>query len=103
MEITCYPTYGFKKDGAWKIPVRVWVHTNRSLFASFHYVSGGPWQLYNPLAEFLIKKEGFPAGSFHMRTVNKTLSAANFLNDLKLLVEDGFSPSAVSREATRQH
>ena len=32
MEITCYPTYGYKKDGAWKIPMRVWVHTNRSLF-----------------------------------------------------------------------
>jgi len=254
MEITCYPTYGYKKDGAWKIPMRVWVHTNRSLFghpithllidhsvnfenriadlvahneggqrvsftfdadtalrrysvdgdpptkgdglivgditldageaknllalqnsqngwlsyhavaggvvseglvqlleskagavsvvsdiddkiteipagteivlrntflrdfvavpemaqiyralyqdptsASFHYVSGGPWQLYNPVADFLIKKEGFPAGSFHMRTVDKTISAATFLNDLKLLVEDGFSLSDLSR------
>ncbi len=71
--------------------------------ASFHYVSGGPWQLYSPLAEFLIKKEGFPPGSFHMRTVNKTLSAASFLNDLKLLVEDGFSLSDLSREETRKH
>ena len=262
MEITCYPTYGYKKDGAWKIPMRVWVYTNRSLFghpithllmdhsvnfenriadlvahneggqkvsftfdadtasrrysvdgdpptkgdglivgditldageaknllalqnsqngwlsyhavaggvvseglvqlleskagvvsvvsdiddtikiteipagteivlrntflrdfvalpemaqiyralyqdptnASFHYVSGGPWPLYNPVADFLIKKEGFPAGSFHMRTVNKTLSAATFLNDLKLLVEDGFSLSDLSREETRKH
>ena len=71
--------------------------------ASFHYVSGGPWQLYTPLAEFLVSKEGFPAGSFHMRTVNRTLSAPSFLRDLKLLVEDGFSLSAVSREATRKH
>jgi hypothetical protein len=71
--------------------------------ASFHYVSGGPWPLYRPLAEFLIKQEGFPAGSFHMRTVNKTLSTASFLNDLKLLVEDGFSLSDLSREDTRKH
>jgi phosphatidate phosphatase APP1 len=71
--------------------------------ASFHYVSGGPWQLYKPLAEFLIRKQGFPAASFHMRTVDKTLSTAGFLDDLKLFVEDGFSLSAVSREATRKH
>jgi phosphatidate phosphatase APP1 len=38
-----------------------------------------------------------------MRTVNKTLSAASFLNDLKLLVEDGFSLSDLSREETRKH
>ena len=31
MEIICYPTYGYKKDGAWRIPMRVWMHTTRSL------------------------------------------------------------------------
>jgi hypothetical protein len=34
--------------------------------AAFHYVSAGPWQLYEPLAEF-VKAKNFPAGSFHMR------------------------------------
>jgi phosphatidate phosphatase APP1 len=34
--------------------------------AMFHYVSGSPWQLYTPLAEFL-EKEGFPAGTFHLK------------------------------------
>jgi hypothetical protein len=34
--------------------------------AAFHYVSAGPWQLYEPLAEFL-KAKGFPPGSFHLR------------------------------------
>jgi hypothetical protein len=34
--------------------------------AAFHYVSGGPWQLYDPLFEFL-PGEGFPDGSVHMR------------------------------------
>jgi hypothetical protein len=34
--------------------------------AAFHYVSRSPWQLYEPLAEFLTA-HGFPAGTFHMR------------------------------------
>ena len=34
--------------------------------AVFHYVSGSPWQLYQPLAEF-IRDEGFPRGSFTLR------------------------------------
>lgn len=43
--------------------------------AVFHYVSGGPWQLYRPLREFLTKGEnGFPKGSFHL-----TYHPKNFL------------------------
>lgn len=34
--------------------------------AAFHYVSAGPWQLYQPLSQFL-SQAGFPAGTFHMR------------------------------------
>ena len=34
--------------------------------AAFHYVSGGPWQLFPPLEEFRAK-HGFPPGSFHMK------------------------------------
>ena len=33
---------------------------------SFHYVSGSPWQLYLPLAEFM-ESEGFPQGTFHLK------------------------------------
>jgi hypothetical protein len=36
---------------------------------AFHYVSGGPWQLYRPLATFLIAGRHFPEGSFHMKTL----------------------------------
>lgn len=36
--------------------------------ASFHYVSGSPWQLFEPLRE-LLRDEGFPRGSMDMRTV----------------------------------
>ena len=36
--------------------------------ASFHYVSGGPHQLYPALAEFLLV-QAFPAGTVHLRSV----------------------------------
>lgn len=34
--------------------------------AVFHYVSGSPWQLYEPLTEF-ITKQRFPRGTMHLR------------------------------------
>jgi len=34
--------------------------------AVFHYLSASPWQLYEPLADFL-RGEGFPAGTFHLK------------------------------------
>lgn len=40
---------------------------------SFHYVSGSPWQLFRLLHEFLVEREGFPEGSFHMKSVNVNL------------------------------
>ncbi len=36
------------------------------LAIAFHYVSGSPWQLYLPLAEFL-EAEEFPKGSVHLK------------------------------------
>jgi Uncharacterized conserved protein (DUF2183) len=52
--------------------------------ASFHYVSGGPWQLYGPLSEFLFsEKAGFPEGTFHMKQVSKNLLSAATWEDLK--------------------
>lgn len=36
------------------------------LGAAFHYVSGSPWQLYEPLAEFW-QEQGYPRGSFHLK------------------------------------
>jgi hypothetical protein len=44
--------------------------------AAFHYVSGGPWQLYRSLYDFLIKGAGgFPAGSFHLNYYPKNFLA----------------------------
>lgn len=46
---------------------RAWEETG----VRFHYVSGSPWQLYPPLAEF-IRDHNFPAGSFHMKHFRPT-------------------------------
>ena len=55
--------------------------------ASFHYVSGGPWQMYGPLSEFLIdSKDGFPEGSFHMKTVRTNLFSKSSWKDLTDLI-----------------
>lgn len=35
--------------------------------AAFHFVSGSPWQLFEPLSEFFREHE-FPLGSFHLKT-----------------------------------
>jgi len=37
--------------------------------ASYHYVSGSPWQLYSPLSRFL-NEFGFPNGSIHLRLLD---------------------------------
>jgi phosphatidate phosphatase APP1 len=55
--------------------------------ASFHYVSGAPWQMYGPLSKFLFsEKGGFPEGTFHMKSVRKNLLSANTWKDLRELV-----------------
>lgn len=55
--------------------------------AAFHYVSGGPWQLYRPLSNFLFsEKVGFPEGTFHMKNVRKNLLSADTWEDLSDLV-----------------
>ena len=53
--------------------------------ASVHYVSGAPYQLYDPLAEFL-RREGFPEGTFHMKHVpTNLLSLRSWKSLVKLL------------------
>lgn len=49
--------------------------------AVFHYVSGSPWQLYEPLLAFATA-ENFPRGSFHLRKFRlKDRSAIEFFGD----------------------
>lgn len=44
--------------------------------AAVHYVSGGPWQLYQPLSEF-ISRAGFPAGTYHFNYFPKNFVSAD--------------------------
>ncbi|MCP4440566.1 MAG: DUF2183 domain-containing protein [Aureispira sp.] len=54
----------------------------------FHYVSGGPWQLFLPLLDF-IDKEGFPEGTMHMKSVPKNLLSPKTWSDLYKLIKGG--------------
>lgn len=57
---------------------------------SFHYVSGGPWQLYEPLHDFLNNGTArFPKGTFHLNYFPK-----NFLaEDTRSLLKDTIAGS----------
>ena len=57
---------------------------------SFHYVSGGPWQLFEPLHDFLNSgTSAFPAGTFHLNYFPK-----NFLaEDTRSLLKDTIAGS----------
>ena len=54
---------------------------------SFHYVSGSPWQMYRVLDTFLIKQGGFPEGTFHMKSLRKSLlDLHGFIRDIRNFV-----------------
>lgn len=57
---------------------------------TFHYVSGGPWQMYEPLREFLFSEEsGFPEGSFHMKNVRTNPFESESYQDIWSLIASG--------------
>jgi phosphatidate phosphatase APP1 len=55
---------------------------------SFHYVSGGPWQLYRPEADYLITTAGFPPGSFHLKPLDRNLISLATWESLEELAAD---------------
>jgi hypothetical protein len=57
---------------------------------AFHYVSGGPWQMYHPLADFLFSKRiGFPRGSVHMKNVRTNPFEMGSYQDIWTLIANG--------------
>jgi hypothetical protein len=55
--------------------------------APFHYVTGAPWQLYEPLTSFLFSGDaGFPRGSLHMKNLRKNYFNLNSWRDLRELI-----------------
>ena len=68
--------------------------------AAFHYVSGGPWQMYRPVSTFLIGGRHFPEGTFHMRTLSNAVFAEPIttIDGLsKFVVADGTFEHKVER------
>ena len=56
----------------------------------FHYVSGGPWQLYDGLTKFLFENDSaFPIGSMHMKNVRTNLTESESYKDILKLIEGG--------------
>ncbi len=55
----------------------------------FHYVSGSPWQLFTLLREFLIGREHFPQGTFHMKNLRKNLLETGAMESLKAFALGG--------------
>jgi Uncharacterized conserved protein (DUF2183) len=58
--------------------------------AAFHYVSGGPWQLYRAVSTFLIGGGRFPEGTFHMKSLTGGIATPiTSLDDLSRFVLPG--------------
>ena len=55
----------------------------------FHYVSGSPWQLYEPLSDFLIEREQFPPGTFHLKNLRKNLLEPGALQSIRAFILGG--------------
>ena len=64
---------------------------------AFHYVSGGPWQLYEILTQFLFGA-GFPEGAFHMKNVRKNLLEPDTWRDLWTLFINGSEEATVKQK-----
>jgi phosphatidate phosphatase APP1 len=64
--------------------------------SSFHYVSGAPWQLYGPEANFLINIAGFPSGSFHLKTLDRNLLSRATWESLEELAADRFDTKVIT-------
>ena len=57
--------------------------------ACFHYVSGSPWQLFSSLRTFLVDREQFPAGTFHMKNLRKNVLEPGAFESLRGLALGG--------------
>jgi len=66
---------------------------------AFHYVSGGPWQLYEPLQAFLRAAEpGFPEGSFHMKNARTNPFESDSYRDAWKLISAGSEQATVEQK-----
>lgn len=72
--------------------------------ASFHYVSGGPWQLYGPLYDFLISGPGgFPEGTFHLNYFPKNFRTEDARELVRRAVVNALEKTSTSLPETYNH
>lgn len=57
--------------------------------ASFHYVSGSPWQMFGALNRFLFGEAGFPPGTLHMKPLRLNLVERGSLGNLMAFAVGG--------------
>lgn len=69
---------------------------------AFHYVSGAPWQLYEPLNAFLFSDVGgFPHGSMHMKNVRANPFESESFQDIWKLVKYGSHEVTFQQKTTQ--
>lgn len=71
-------------------PCMAEMYSNMPDGTAYHYVSGGPWQMYRPLHAFLFSTAaGFPEGSFHMKDVRTNPFESESYRDIWKLIAAG--------------
>jgi len=69
---------------------------------AFHYVSGGPWQMYGPIADFLFDDStGFPLGSFHMKSVRTHVFEKGSYEDVWTIITKGAKQATLEQKLTQ--
>lgn len=69
---------------------------------AFHYVSGGPWQMYQPLADFLFSEQtGIPRGSVHMKNVRTNPFEKESYQDIWRLVANGSQQATYDQKVSQ--
>jgi hypothetical protein len=72
------------------VPCMADMYSSMNPDTAFHYVSGGPWQMYQPLQGFLFSNlAGFPEGSFHMKNVRINPFESESYRDIWNLIASG--------------
>lgn len=69
---------------------------------AFHYVSGGPWQMYRPLDGFLFTESaGFPRGSFHMKNLRTNPFEKETYKDIWTIIASGSQQATFDQKVSQ--
>jgi hypothetical protein len=70
--------------------------------AAFHYVSGGPWQMYRPIEDFLFADPaGFPLGSFHMKSLRTNVFEKGTYEDVWSIIASGSQQATLEQKLSQ--